>query len=123
MVGSVAAGAPLLAVENIDRHIKVDANAFRTSPDYLLRVVGTSMQDIGILDGDLLAVKKTEQVKNGDIVVARLDEEVTVKRLQKGPGTNLQLLPENKNFEPIQVTEQTPGFAIEGLAVGILRDL
>lgn len=119
VVGRVAAGSPILAEEHIEREISVEPSLFQPAPDYLLRVRGLSMRDAGILDGDLLAVKKTPEARNGQIVVARLGDDVTVKRFQRH-GALLQLLPENPDFAPITVR---PGddFAIEGVAVGLIR--
>ncbi|HLU14550.1 MAG TPA: transcriptional repressor LexA [Burkholderiaceae bacterium] len=119
VVGRVAAGHPILAAEHIEREISVEPALFRRTPDYLLRVQGDSMRDAGILDGDLLAVKKSPEALNGQIVVARLGEEVTVKRFSR-KGNTIQLLPENPSYTPIVVT---PGqdFALEGLAVGLIR--
>lgn len=119
LVGRVAAGSPILAAEHIEKEISVEPSLFQPTPDYLLRVRGLSMRDAGILDGDLLAVKKTPEARNGQIVVARLGEEVTVKRLQH-QGRLLQLLPENPDFAPIVVRPEDD-FAIEGLAVGLIR--
>jgi repressor LexA len=120
LVGRVAAGSPLLAQEHIERHVQVEAALFAPRADYLLRVRGMSMKDIGILDGDLLAVHKTAEAKNGQVVVARIGDEVTVKRLDKR-GRTVRLLPENAEFEPIVVDAARDGFAIEGIAVGVIR--
>jgi repressor LexA len=121
LVGRVAAGSPILAEENIEAQVEVDPALFRPRADYLLRVVGMSMRDAGIIDGDLLAVHRTESAHDGQIVVARLDEEITVKRLKHQRG-HLLLLPENPDFEPIEVDPQhVDSFAIEGLYVGIIR--
>ncbi len=120
IVGRVAAGSPILAAEHVEREIGVEPSLFTQAPDYLLRVRGLSMRDAGILDGDLLAVKKAAEARNGQIVVARLGDEVTVKRLQRSGGT-LQLLPENPDFQPIIVTAQDD-FSLEGIAVGLIRD-
>lgn len=120
LVGRVAAGSPLLAQEHIERHVQVEAALFVPRADYLLRVRGMSMKDIGILDGDLLAVHKTAEAKNGQVVVARIGDEVTVKRLDKR-GRTVRLLPENAEFEPIVVDAVRDGFAIEGIAVGVIR--
>ena len=120
LVGRVAAGSPILAQEHIERHVQVEAALFAPRADYLLRVRGMSMKDIGILDGDLLAVHKTPEAKNGQIVVARIGDEVTVKRLDKR-GRSLRLLPENPEFEPIVVDPAGDAFAIEGIAVGVIR--
>ena len=120
LVGRVAAGSPILAQEHIDAQYTVDPTLFKSRPDYLLKVRGMSMRDAGIMDGDLLAVKKADSAKNGQIVVARLGDEVTVKRYQKS-GSLIELLPENPDFEPIRVEAGRDEFALEGLAVGLLR--
>lgn len=119
LVGRVAAGNPILAAEHIEREISVEPSLFNPAPDYLLRVRGLSMRDAGILDGDLLAVRKTPEARNGRIIVARLGDEVTVKRLQR-KGNLLQLLPENADFSPI-VVRPSDDFAVEGIAVGLIR--
>ncbi|AWF81838.1 LexA repressor [Microbulbifer sp. A4B17] len=122
IVGRVAAGNPILANEHIEDYCDLPASFFHPPADYLLRVHGMSMRDAGILDGDLLAVQKTEQVRNGQIVVARIDDEVTVKRFRrKGNQATVQLLPENDDFELIQVDMRDKNFVIEGLAVGVIR--
>lgn len=121
LIGRVAAGEPLLAQQHIEGHYQVDPAMFKPSADFLLRVSGMSMRDIGILDGDLLAVHKTQDVRNGQVVVARIDDEVTVKRLKK-QGSVVQLLPENSDFEPIVVDLREQSFSIEGLAVGVIRN-
>ncbi|MDB5729730.1 MAG: lexA, partial [Noviherbaspirillum sp.] len=115
-----AAGSPILAQEHIEATYHVDSSLFSAKPDYLLKVQGLSMRDAGILDGDLLAVKKIDSAKNGQIVVARLGDEVTVKRYKKS-GSVIELLPENPDFEPIRVASSKDNFALEGLAVGLLR--
>lgn len=120
LVGRVAAGSPILAQEHIEATYNVDPTLFSAKPDYLLKVRGLSMRDAGILDGDLLAVKKIDSAKNGQIVVARLGDDVTVKRYQKS-GSVIELLPENPDFEPIRVDSSQHDFALEGLAVGLLR--
>jgi len=120
VVGRVAAGSPILAAEHVEREIGVEPSLFSQTPDYLLRVRGLSMRDAGILDGDLLAVKKASEARNGQIVVARLGDEVTVKRLLRSRGA-IQLLPENPDFQPIVVTSQDD-FSLEGIAVGLIRD-
>ena len=120
LVGRVAAGSPILAQEHIDATYSVDPSLFRSRPDYLLKVRGMSMRDAGIMDGDLLAVKKTDSAKNGEIVVARLGDDVTVKRYKKS-GAVIELLPENPDFETIKVHPGREDFALEGLAVGLLR--
>jgi repressor LexA len=120
LVGRVAAGSPILAQENIEDEYLVDPALFPRKPDYLLRVEGMSMQDVGILDGDLLAVHRTPEARNGQIVVARLDDEVTVKRFHRR-GHMVQLLPENVDFDPIEVNLHRQDLAIEGLGVGVIR--
>jgi repressor LexA len=121
LVGRVAAGSPILAQEHIEKSFNVDPSLFSAKPDYLLKVRGMSMRDAGIFDGDLLAVKKTDQARNGQIIVARLGDDVTVKRYRK-TGSLIELLPENPDFEPIRVEPQSEDFALEGLAVGLLRN-
>jgi repressor LexA len=120
LVGRVAAGSPILAAEHIDKSIGVDEALFSMRPDYLLKVRGLSMRDAGILEGDLLAVKKTTEARDGQIIVARLGDEVTVKRLKHTPA-GLQLLPENPDFQPIEVSRDRDDFAVEGIAVGLIR--
>ncbi len=120
LIGRVAAGSPILAQEHISATYQVDPGLFTAKPDYLLKVRGMSMRDAGILDGDLLAVKKTDSARDGQIVVARLDDEVTVKRLRK-VGSVIELLPENPEFKTIRVEPGRHEFALEGLAVGLLR--
>ncbi|QKJ88926.1 LexA repressor [Paramixta manurensis] len=121
LIGRVAAGEPLLAQEHIESRFQVDPSLFKPNADFLLRVSGMSMKDIGIIDGDLLAVHKTQDVRNGQVVVARIDDEVTVKRLKK-QGNIVQLLPENNEFEPIVVDLRQQNLTIEGLAVGVIRN-
>ena len=120
LVGRVAAGSPILATEHVEATYNVDPSLFSAKPDFLLKVRGLSMRDIGIMDGDLLAVKKTDSARNGQIVVARIGEEVTVKRYMK-TSQGIELLPENPDFSPIVVNESEQEFALEGLAVGLLR--
>jgi repressor LexA len=120
LVGRVAAGSPILAQEHVDTTYHVENNLFQERPDYLLRVRGMSMRDAGIMDGDLLAVKATKEVRNGQIVVARLGDEVTVKRLRRSAGL-IELLPENPDYNIIVVHPEEP-FDIEGLAVGLIRN-
>jgi repressor LexA len=122
LVGRVAAGSPILAQEHVDQTYVVEASMFPRRPDFLLKVRGMSMRDAGILDGDLLAVQKATEAKNGQIVVARLGDEVTVKRLQRLRGGGLELLPENPDFEPIVVEPGREDFALEGVAVGLIRN-
>lgn len=120
LIGSVAAGSPILAVENVQGRYNFDAGLFSPRADFLLKVRGLSMIDAGIFDGDLLAVHKTNQARDGQIVVARLDEEVTVKRLESNKG-QIRLIAENPDFEPIVVDPDAVQFAIEGIAVGLIR--
>jgi len=120
LVGRVAAGSPILATEHIDAHIGVDPALFGNErPDYLLKVRGLSMRDVGILDGDLLAVRRATVARDGQIVVARIGDEVTVKRLHMLPS-GVELLPENPDFQPIIVGDRDD-FALEGIAVGLIR--
>ncbi len=121
LIGRVAAGEPILAQEHVEAHYKVDPNMFNPQVDYFLRVSGLSMKDVGIMDGDLLAVHKTQDVRNGQVVVARVDEDVTVKRLEK-KGAQVILHAENEEFAPIKVDLASQYFTIEGLAVGVIRD-
>ena len=120
LVGRVAAGSPILAQENIENEYRVDPSLFSARPHYLLRVEGDSMRDAGILDGDLLAVQRTPEARNGQIVVARLDDEVTVKRFKRHRHL-VSLLPENPAFQPIQIDLRRQELVIEGLGVGIVR--
>lgn len=121
LIGRVAAGQPILAQAHIDSHYKVDPAMFHPGADFLLRVNGMSMMKIGIMDGDLLAVHKTNNVRNGQIVVARIDDDVTVKRFEK-KGPRVILHAENDDFSPIEVDLRTQYFEIEGIAVGVIRD-
>ena len=121
LIGKVAAGSPILAQEHIESHYQMSPGLFKPQADFLLRVEGMSMKDIGILDGDLLAVHKTQDVKNGQVVVARIDDEVTVKRLSQ-KGRHVKLLAENPEFAPIDIDLEQQSFAIEGIAVGIIRN-
>jgi repressor LexA len=120
LVGRVAAGSPILAQEHIDQTYVVESSLFQRRPDYLLKVRGMSMRDAGIMDGDLLAVQKTSEAKNGQIVVARLGDEVTVKRLRQGKH-GIELLPENPDFSVIRVPPDSD-FSLEGVAVGLIRN-
>jgi len=120
LIGRVAAGSPILAEEHIEAHYQVDPALFHPRADYLLKVRGMSMRDAGIHDGDLLAVHKTSEARAGQVVVARLHDEVTVKRLRRR-GAIIELLPENPEFEPIIVDPRREEFAIEGLGVGVIR--
>ncbi|TNF59779.1 MAG: transcriptional repressor LexA [Burkholderiales bacterium] len=120
LIGRVAAGSPILAQEHIDQTFQVERHLFRQTPDYLLRVRGMSMRDVGILDGDLLAVQSARDARNGQIVVARLGEEVTVKRFMRRQD-HVELLAENPDYPTIVVSPGEP-FEIEGLAVGLIRN-
>lgn len=120
IVGRVAAGSPILAQQHIDNTCPVSPDFFKPRADYLLQVRGMSMKDAGILDGDLLAVHITREARNGQLVVARLDDEVTVKRYQR-KGSTVWLLPENSDFEPIEVDLKNQELVIEGLGVGVIR--
>jgi len=120
LVGRVAAGAPILALENIMGHHPVEPALFSPKAHFLLKVEGASMRDAGILDGDWIAVHRTKQVESGQIAVVRLNDDVTVKRFKKR-GSRVQLLPENKSFKPIEVDPHTHEFEIEGLVVGVIR--
>ena len=121
IIGRVAAGNPILAEQHIQGRYQLDPMLFRPRADYLLKVRGLSMRDAGILEGDLLAVHRTSEARSGQIVVARLGNEVTVKRFKR-QGSQVQLLPENPDFEPILVDLKRDFFAIEGLGVGIIRN-
>ena len=121
LVGRVAAGQPILAEQHIQGRCQIDPDLFRPRADYLLTVRGMSMRDIGILEGDLLAVHRTAEARHGQVVVARLHDEVTVKRFERR-GERIRLLPENPDFEPILVDPARDNFAIEGLAVGVIRN-
>ena len=121
LVGRVAAGSPILAQEHIERSYTIEPHLFTRRPDYLLKVRGMSMRDAGILDGDLLAVQRGARAQVGQIVVARLGDEVTVKRLRHG-SAGIELHPENPDFPVIHVQPDDPDFCIEGLAVGLIRN-
>lgn len=121
VVGRVAAGRPILAEQNVETHVPLDPSMFKPKAHYLLRVQGMSMRDAGILDGDLLAVHRSPDIRNGQIVVARLDDEVTVKRFRQRAG-KVWLLPENPDFEPIVVDLSRQHLVIEGVGVGIVRN-
>jgi len=122
IVGRVAAGSPILAQEHIEDYCAMPPSFFSPAADYFLRVSGDSMIEAGIFDDDLLAVHRTTEVRDGDIVVARIDDEVTVKRLKRSKNRQfLQLLPENPDYEPIEVDLQLQDFAIEGVSVGVVR--
>jgi len=121
LVGQVAAGRPILAEEHIETHYRIDPQLFNPKPHYLLRVHGMSMKNAGILDGDLVAVHRTPEVRSRQIIVARLDDEVTVKRYRQN-GSIVSLLPENEDFEPIEVDLKEQDLVIEGVVVGVIRD-
>ena len=121
IVGQVAAGSPILAQEHIENHLSINPAFFSPRADFMLRVIGMSMKNIGILDGDLLAVHKTSTAVNGQIVVARIDDEVTVKRFEQVKN-KVYLHPENEAFQTIEVDLNVDAFAIEGLSVGIIRN-
>jgi repressor LexA len=120
VIGRVAAGSPMLAEENVQGRYQLDPNLFTPRADYLLRVRGMSMRDAGILEGDLIAVHKTAEARTGQIVIARLGDEVTVKRFRRR-GNAVQLEPENSDFEPIEVDPRSETLVIEGIAVGVIR--
>ena len=120
LVGRVAAGSPILADEHIEARYRIDPGLFTPRADYLLRVRGASMRDAGILDGDMVAVHRTTEARSGQIIVARIGDEVTVKRLKRR-GREIVLVAENPAFEPIVVDPATSSFAIEGVAVGLVR--
>jgi repressor LexA len=120
LIGRVAAGAPILAQESVESWYKIDRKLFHPQPDFLLRVQGWSMRDAGILPGDLLAVKRTPTAQNGEIVVARMGEDVTVKRFERR-GDIVRMLPANQDFAPIRIDLTQQDLAIEGRAVGLLR--
>lgn len=120
LVGRVAAGSPILAQEHIESSFALDPSLFVEKPDYLLKVRGLSMRDAGILEGDLLAVRRAAEARNGQIVVARLDGDVTVKRFRRH-GSQIELLPENPDFKPIVIDARSGDFALEGIGVGLIR--
>lgn len=120
LIGRVAAGSPILAQEHVDQTYTIEGSLFAHKPDYLLKVRGMSMRDVGIMDGDLLAVQVTREARSGQIIVARLGDDVTVKRLRR-TGSAIELLPENPDYPVIRVAPGEP-FAIEGLAVGLIRN-
>jgi repressor LexA len=120
LIGRVAAGHPILAEQNIQAHYQIDPKLFHPRPHYLLKVRGMSMKNIGIMDGDLVAVHRTPEVRNRQVVVARLEEDVTVKRY-KQVGSVVWLMPENEDFEPIKVDIREQPLIIEGVVVGVLR--
>ena len=121
LIGRVAAGSPMLAEEHVEGRYRIDRSLFKPRADYLLRVRGLSMRDAGILEGDLLAVHRTREARTGQIVVARLDGEVTVKRFKRR-GSQVQLLPENPDFKPIEIDLRSGELTIEGIGVGVIRN-
>ncbi|WP_298773685.1 transcriptional repressor LexA [uncultured Shewanella sp.] len=121
LIGQVAAGEPILAQEHVEQHYQVDPGMFRPQADFLLRVRGDSMKDIGIIEGDLLAVHKIQQARNGQIIVARVEDDVTVKRFEK-QGHTVYLHAENEAYSPIEIDLTQQSFNIEGLAVGVIRN-
>jgi repressor LexA len=122
LIGRVSAGSPILAQEHVEASYAIDPALFSVPPDYLLKVRGLSMRDAGILDGDLLAVKQVAEARNGQIVVARIGNEVTVKRFRRHANRGMiELLPENPDFQPILVDSQSEEFALEGIGVGLIR--
>lgn len=121
LVGRVAAGSPILAQEHIEASYALDPSLFDERPDYLLKVRGMSMRDAGIMDGDLLAVQKAKDAKNGQIVVARLGDEVTVKRFRRTKA-GIELIPENPDFQTLVVPPEATDFELEGVAVGLIRN-
>ena len=120
LVGNVAAGQPILAEENLQQYIDIESSFFNETPDFLLTVRGDSMQNAGIYEGDIIAVRKTSNIRNNQIVVARIEDDVTVKRYQQD-GSIITLLPENDDYEPIKVDLSDKNLAIEGIVVGLLR--
>jgi repressor LexA len=122
LVGRVAAGAPILAQEHVQRHYPIDPKMFSPCADFLLKVRGMSMINVGIFEGDLLAVHRCSEARDGQIVVARIDDDVTVKRLMRRTDGLIELIAENPDFSPIVVNPQRNSLAIEGIAVGLIRD-
>ena len=121
LIGRVAAGNPILAEEHVEGHYRIDTSIFDPRPHFLLRVEGMSMRDIGILDGDLVAVHRTPEVRSGQVIVARVEDEVTVKRYRQ-EGSTVWLLPENEDFKPIKVDLTEQNMVIEGVVVGLVRN-
>ncbi len=120
VIGDVAAGAPIFASQHVQQYVKVDQSLFSDSADFLLKVRGDSMINVGIFERDLLAIKKADTAKDNEIVVARIDDDVTVKRYQRH-GATVSLIAENDDYDPIEVDLQTQSFAIEGVVVGLIR--
>ena len=123
VIGLVAAGNPILAEENIENKLEIPSGMFKQKADFLLRVKGESMRDVGINEEDLIAVKKTQECKNGDIVVARINDEVTVKTFRTSGEGDVTLEPENKDFKPIKVNPKKEEFYLEGICVGVIKRL
>ena len=121
VIGLVAAGNPILAEENIENKLEIPSGMFKQKADFLLRVKGESMRDVGINEEDLIAVKKTQECKNGDIVVARINDEVTVKTFRNSGEGDVTLEPENKDFKPIKVNPKKEEFYLEGICVGVIK--
>ncbi|MEO0368925.1 MAG: transcriptional repressor LexA [Pseudomonadota bacterium] len=121
VIGDVAAGAPIFASQHIQQYISVDQSLFADKADYLLKVRGDSMINIGIFEHDLLAIKRTDSARDDEIVVARIDDDVTVKRFKRNPGASVSLIAENEDYDPIEVNLQHQSFAIEGVVVGLIR--
>ena len=121
VVGLVAAGNPILAEENIEKRLEVPSNMFSQRADFLLKVKGESMRDVGINEEDLIAVKKSKECKNGDIVVARINNEVTVKTFRTSGEGDVTLEPQNKNFKPIKINLAKEDFYLEGICVGVIK--
>ncbi len=122
IIGRVAAGSPILAEPHVEDRCQLETTLFTQKPDYLLRVVGTSMIDIGIIEGDLLAIHKTREARNGQIVIARIDDEVTVKRFKR-EGNKAYLIAENPDFKPIELDLRRDPLTIEGVVVGMVREI
>lgn len=120
VIGRVAAGSPILAEEQVSEYVDLPRGLFSPSADFMLQVQGLSMKDVGILEDDLVAVHKTDRIRNGDIIVARVGDDVTIKRYEK-KGNIVTLYPENEDFDPIKVNLAEDDFAIEGLYVGVIR--
>ena len=121
VVGLVAAGNPILAEENIENNLEIPTNMFSHKADYLLRVKGESMKDVGINEEDLIAVKKTKECKNGDIIVARINDEVTVKTFHSSGEGRVTLEPKNKKFKPIKINANQEDFFLEGVCIGVIK--
>ena len=121
IIGDVAAGAPIFASQHVQQYVSVDQSLFADKADYLLKVRGDSMINVGIFEKDLLAIKRTDSARENEIVVARIDDDVTVKRFRRNNGSSVSLFAENDDYEPIEVDLQFQSFAIEGVVVGLIR--